>query len=88
MIKQDLERVEDGGVARDQGGKGVVKCGKCGIGMNYPEGCPAVKCPECGNVTLTDEALPLNCQFCKTLSYFHRTVLSVQCVCGAIYKVA
>ena len=66
----------------------IVECCKCGIKLGFPKGSYFVKCPKCSSVTVTSEVLPLNCQFCEALSYFPKTALTVQCSCGAIFKVA
>ena len=67
--------------------KNTVKCSKCGILLGFPQGSYFVSCPQCTTVTATVELLTLSCQFCRLMSYFPKSALSVQCSCGAIYKV-
>lgn len=67
--------------------KNTIKCCKCGVLLAFPEGSYFVSCPQCTTVTATVELLTLSCQFCRLMSYFPKSALSVQCRCGAIYKV-
>jgi LSD1 subclass zinc finger protein len=67
--------------------KNTIKCSKCSTLLAYPEGSYFVACPKCSSITPTVELLTLNCQFCSILSYFPKSAPTVQCRCGAIYKV-